>query len=171
MKLKLILIGLFLGLLLTIMISLWYENPLSAAPDVLFTTITGKKIALKDLQGQVVLVTFWATDCKSCIEEVPHFVELYDAYHPQGLEIIAVAMYYDPPSHVVKMTQLKQIPYDVALDLRAEHARAFGNVQLTPTTFLIDSEGLIHFKKIGLFDKQLLEKRIQKLLDKVKFIK
>lgn len=164
MKIKLTLRGLFLVLLLTITMSVWYEKPLPTAPDVLFTTITGKKIALKALQGQVVLVTFWATDCKSCIEEVTHFVELYEAYHTQGLEVIAVAMYYDPPNHVVKMTQLKQIPYDVALDLRAEHARAFGNVQLTPTTFLIDSKGLIDFKKTGLFDKLVMEKRIQTLL-------
>ena len=99
------------------------------APDVTFTTITGKQIDLKMLQGRPVIVTFWATDCPSCIKEIPHLIELYNRYHPQGLEIIAVAMYYDPPSHVVAMTRDKRVPYDVALDLKAEHAKAFGDVR------------------------------------------
>jgi peroxiredoxin len=87
-----------------------------------------------------------------CIKEIPHLIELYNQFHPQGLEIIAVAMYYDPPSHVVAMTKAKQIPYAVALDLKAEHAQAFGQVQLTPTTFLISSAGIIIKQKTGQFD-------------------
>jgi len=52
-------------------------------------------------------------------------------------------MYYDPPNHVVTMTQNQQLPYHVALDLTAEIAHAFGDVQLIPSTFLISPDGLI----------------------------
>ena len=122
------------------------------APDITFTTITGKKIALKDLHGKPVIVTFWATDCPGCMKEIPHLINLYSHYHEQGLEIIAVAMYYDPPNHVVTMAEDQQLPYHVALDLKAENAHAFGDVQLIPSTFLITPDGLIALKKTGAFD-------------------
>ncbi|MEY3787283.1 MAG: hypothetical protein RLZ75_1490, partial [Pseudomonadota bacterium] len=110
-------------------------------PDVTFTTITGQKIALKALLGKPVIVTFWATNCPSCIKEMTVLIDLYSQYHPQGLEIIAVAMHYDPPNHVMTMTQDQQLPYPVALDLTGEHAQAFGDVQLIPSTFLITPDG------------------------------
>jgi peroxiredoxin len=139
-------------------------NHVSAkAPDVTFTNITGKKIALKDLRGKPVIVTFWATDCPGCIKEIPHLIDLYTQYHKQGLEIIAVAMYYDPPNHVVTLTEDQQLPYHVALDLKAEHAHAFGDVQLIPSTFLISPDGLIDLKKTGAFDPAEMHTHIETL--------
>lgn len=135
------------------------------APNSIFTSITGKKILLQQLQGKVVLVNFWASDCPACIEEIPFFLDLYRQYHKSGLEIIAVAMAHDPPSHVVAMTKAKQLPYDVVLDLQSTHARAFGNVQLTPSSFLINPDGHFVMKKIGLLDatetKNLIEKYLK----------
>jgi peroxiredoxin len=141
----------------------WQSQPVLPVPDVVFMSIKGEKIALKSLRGKPVLVTFWATDCPSCVKEVNDFIELYQQFHKQGLEIIAVAMYYDPPNHVVEMTQLKKIPYHVALDLRAEHALAFGKVEFTPTTFLVNPSGQIVFSKIGRFDMADMRQRLQKL--------
>ena len=133
-------------------------------PDSVFTTITGKKIALQQLRGKPVLVTFWATDCPSCIDEIPYFIELYNAYHDSGLDIFAIAMVYDPPSRVVAMTQGKQIPYHVVLDVNSQHAKAFGDVQLTPSTFLISPEGRLVMKKVGLIDQPALKTQIETLL-------
>jgi peroxiredoxin len=135
----------------------------SAAPDVTFTTITGKKIALSQLRGKTVIVNFWATSCPSCIKEIPHFLDLYRQYHTSGLEIIAVAMTYDPPSHVVALAQSQKLPYDVVLDLKSEHALAFGNVQFTPSTFVISPEGSFVMKKTGLFDPAEMMTLIEKL--------
>jgi peroxiredoxin len=134
------------------------------APDVRFTTITGHTIALSHLRGKPVLVTFWSSDCKSCIIEMPDFAELYRRYHPQGLEIIAVAMAYEPPSHVVATAQAKHLPYPVALDLASEHAHAFGDVALTPSTFLINPAGIIVRKFTGLFDVEEMKTVIEKML-------
>lgn len=137
-----------------------------AVPDIRITSLENKTIELAQLKGKPILVTFWATDCPGCIAEIPHLIELYQQYHSQGLEMIAVAMYYDPPNHVVNMTKAKQLPYHVALDLKAEHARAFGGVQLTPTTFLISPEGYITLQKIGQFDLADMQQRIESLLKK-----
>jgi peroxiredoxin len=135
------------------------------APEVTFTTLKGEKIALQNLRGKAVLVTFWATDCPSCVKEVNDFIDLYQQFHAKGLEIIAVAMAYDPPNHVVEMTAMKRIPYHVALDLRAVHAQAFEQVEFTPTTFLINPQGQVIFKKVGLFSLADMQNRLQQLLN------
>lgn len=122
------------------------------APDTTFSTITGQKIVLSELRGKPVMVTFWATDCASCIKEIPHLIELYQQFHEKGLEIIAVAMAYNPPNHVLEMSQSLQLPYHVALDMQAENAHAFGDVSLTPTTFLIAPDGTVALQKTGLLD-------------------
>ncbi len=155
-----------LGLILLIVALFFLLSLLSTSqvPDSIFTTITGKKITLKQLRGRPVLVTFWATDCPSCINEIPYLINFYRQYHGLGLEIIAIAMIYDPPSRVVAMTQAKQIPYDVVLDLKSEHAQAFGPVQFTPSTFLISPQGTIVMKKIGLFDPVAMKTQIEKHL-------
>ena len=161
MKIK---IGIIALVFLLIAFILSSSLGLGMAPHVVFTSINGDKIELKKLQGKPVIVTFWATDCASCIQEVPHLIKLYQQFHRQGLEIIAVAMAYDPPSHVVSMTKLKQIPYPVALDLKGNHAQAFDNVQWTPTTFLISPTGAIVMKKTGLLDITDIQQRIKKFL-------
>ncbi|NOT12650.1 MAG: TlpA family protein disulfide reductase [Methylococcaceae bacterium] len=136
----------------------------TTAPDSTFTTITGKRISLSQLRGKPVLVTFWATDCPSCLEEIPHLIDIYQHFHPLGLEIIAVAMIYDPPSRVVAMTQAMQIPYDVVLDLKSDHALAFGQVQLTPSTFLISPDGSIAMKTVGLIKPEAISTQLNSLL-------
>lgn len=166
MKLKHGLTAFFITALLAIGAWVWFNQPAAPAPDVTFTTVTGKQIALKSLQGKPVLVTFWATDCPGCIEEIPHLVELYNTYHTKGLEMIAVAMPHDVPSHVMAMREAKQLPYDIALDLQAAHSKAFGDVRLTPTTFLIGPDGLIQLQKIGAFELEDMRNRIENFLKK-----
>ncbi|MEE9552568.1 MAG: TlpA disulfide reductase family protein [Gammaproteobacteria bacterium] len=129
---------------------LWLsQNNSSQAPDISFRIIDGRRIDLKTLQGQPVLVTFWATTCKVCAIEMPQLMALYDELASQGLEIIGVAMAYDPPNRVLKMSKQKQIPYPIALDIDGNLARAFGNVLYTPTSFLIAPDGTIVKHKTG----------------------
>lgn len=159
----------YIGLALFMASILWlgsrvHEADRIVAPDVTFATITGNKIALKELRGKPVIVTFWATDCPACIEEMPHLLDFYRQYHERGLEMIAVAMYYDPPSHVVSMTHAKQLTYHVALDTTAGLAQAFGDVKLTPTTFLISPDGKIDGHNIGAIDTEKMKTRLETLL-------
>ena len=154
--------AILLTLALTFIIALNYSS--SKAPDITFATISGKKIALKELRGKPVIVTFWATNCPECVKEIPILIDLYQKYHRQGLEIIAVAMSYDPPNHVITLSEELQLPYDIALDLTGEQALAFGNVQLTPSTFLITPNGSINLKITGAFDSNKLKTDIKNLL-------
>lgn len=134
------------------------------APTVTFTTLEGKPISLESLRGKVVLVNFWATSCPGCIKEMPGMVETYQQYKNKGFEIVAVAMSYDPPNYVLNFVQTRQLPFPVALDVDGAHARAFGNVQLTPTSFIVGKDGAVLEQKIGELDfvklKALLDKEL-----------
>jgi peroxiredoxin len=147
---------------------LWLSPSLltQAAPDPELQSIDGRKFRLSELQGRPVLITFWATTCPGCLEEQPHLVDLYNRLHDQGLEIIGIAMSYDPPNQVVALQKKRQLPYTIALDIDGSAARAFDDVRLTPTSFLVSPEGRIVYKKIGEMDMTKLEKTIQQMLGK-----
>jgi len=144
------LLSLFALVLLGTLGYLWLAPAgLKTSPDISLVTIDGEQLQLASLRGNPLLVTFWATTCPSCIREVPHLIELYEELAPQGLEIIGIAMDYDPPNRVLAMRNARNIPYPVALDIHAEAARAFGNVRLTPTAFLIAPDGRVVYRKTG----------------------
>ena len=152
------------SLLLLLLILIGCSKTIASVPDVTFTTLTGEKIVLKDLRGKPFIVTFWATDCPACIKDIPDLINLYNQYHLAGFEIFAVAMYYDPPNHVVDMTNAKQLPYPVVLDLNSKFAQAFGGIMFTPSTFLIAPDGSVNVKETGLFDLAKMKKNIESLL-------
>lgn len=157
------LLFLLIGSLVVYSYSVFYPKIIQA-PQSIFTTIEGKKIELEKMQGQPVIITFWASDCANCIKEMPHLINLHNEFHNKGLIIIAIAMYYDLPNHVVEIAKAKQLPYPIVLDLKAEHAKAFGQVELIPATFLISPQGEVVMKKTGLFDTTLMKQKIKKIL-------
>jgi peroxiredoxin len=134
------------------------------APQVTFTSLKGEKISMGSLRGKVVLVNFWATSCVGCIHEMPQMIDTYRKYNTQGLETIAVAMSYDPPNYVLNYTEKNALPFKVALDVQGGIARAFGDVQLTPTTFVIDKRGNIIKRILGVPDFAQLQKLIEEKL-------
>ncbi|ORU89611.1 MAG: redoxin [Cycloclasticus sp. symbiont of Poecilosclerida sp. M] len=154
-------------LLLAVFAGFLYFNggAINQAPNIAVNTLTGEKISLHTLKGKPTLVTFWATDCPGCIKEIPHLKALHADYDAKGLNMIAIAMYYDRPDHVIAMTKDKQLPYKVALDPLGDAAKAFGNVRLTPTTFLIAPDGSIVLQKMGVFDEKDMRHRIDALLE------
>jgi peroxiredoxin len=137
---------------------------LEEAPDITVVTTTGERIPLAGMRGKPVLVTFWATTCPSCMEEMPHLINLYHELSPLGLNVIGIAMYYDPPNRVLAMQASRSIPYTIALDIDARAARAFGEVELTPTTFLIAPDGRVVYQKTGSMDMDRLRTGILAML-------
>ncbi|MEO7030738.1 MAG: TlpA disulfide reductase family protein [Herbaspirillum sp.] len=119
------------------------------APNVSFTNLQGQKISLESLRGKVVMVNFWATSCTTCVKEMPQMVETYNKYKAQGLDFVAVAMSYDQPNYVLNYAQTRQLPFHVALDSNDQLAQSFGDVKLTPTTFVIDKHGNIIKRYVG----------------------
>jgi peroxiredoxin len=124
-------------------------NAGNAAPDVTFTRLDGQRVALKDLRGKVVMVNFWATSCTTCVGEMPQMVETYNKFKDRGLDFVAIAMSYDPPNYVLNYTETRKLPFQVALDPQDTLARAFGDVKLTPTTFVIGKDGNIIKRYVG----------------------
>ncbi|MDB5922125.1 MAG: redoxin protein [Betaproteobacteria bacterium] len=134
------------------------------APGVTFTSLKGERVSTADLRGHVVLVNFWATDCPTCVKEMPRMVTTYNKYQKQGLEFVAVAMRHDPPNYVINYTEKNALPFRVTLDPLGEAAKAFGNVRLTPTTIVIDKRGNIISRILGEPDFTKLETLIEQKL-------
>ena len=122
------------------------------APETEFVLLDGRKISLSALRGRPVLVSFWATSCPPCIEELPDLVRLYNELHPQGFELIAVAAAYDPPTQVQSFATSHALPYPVALDLDGKVAQAFGGVPYIPAAFVVDRDGVIAYSQTGKLD-------------------
>lgn len=155
-----------LALLVTIVMVLPRRQ--APAPDVSFTLIDGSRLFLKDLRGKPVLVFFWATTCNTCIAKTPEMNRLYRKLQPQGLEMVAVAMPYDPPTRVAEYARKLHMPYPVALDHRAEIVRVFGDVRVTPTTVLITADGTVAWRKPGKLDTAQLGATIAQMINNAK---
>ena len=110
------------------------------------------------------MVNFWATSCTTCVAEMPQIISTYQQYQSRGFETLAVAMSYDPPSYVVNFAQTRKLPFKVALDNTGAVAKAWGDIQLTPTTFLLDKQGAIVKRYVGTPDFKELNALIDKLL-------
>ncbi|MES2128600.1 MAG: TlpA disulfide reductase family protein [Pseudomonadota bacterium] len=139
-------------------------NASVAAPAMSFVDLKGEKISSESLRGKVVMVNFWATSCATCVKEMPQMVDTYKKFHGQGLEFVAVAMQYDAPSYVVNYAETRQLPFKVALDVNGQLAKSFGDVAMTPTTFVIGKDGKILKRYVGEPEFGALHALLQKAL-------
>ena len=143
----------------------WFMFPSKApAPAVTFQTLEGEQIDMADLQGKAVLVKFWATSCVTCVQQMPDTVSYYEDYHSDGLEVIAVAMSYDPINFVEQFTKSRELPFTVATDTDGSVAKGFGDVKLTPIAFVIDRNGKIVKRFLGMYDKQDMRNTLETAL-------
>jgi peroxiredoxin len=114
-----------------------------------FAALSGETFSTSDLRGKVVLVNFWATYCASCVHEMPKLVDTYRKFAPRGYETVAVAVRQDSPARVAEFAASRALPFRIALDSSGDAARQFGNVRLTPMSFLIDRQGRVLKRYIG----------------------
>ena len=136
----------------------------NTAPESRFVLLDGSTRTTQDLRGQVTLVNFWATSCTTCVAEMPQIVATHDKFKARGYETIAVAMQYDPPSYVVNFAETRKLPFKVAIDNTGAVAKAWGDVKLTPTTYIVNKQGEIVKRYVGAPDFAELHKLIEKLL-------
>lgn len=134
------------------------------APASTFVLLDGSKQTTADLKGKVTLVNFWATSCVTCVAEMPKIISTYNKYQGQGYDTLAVAMSYDPPSYVVNYVETRKLPFKVAIDNTGAVAKAWGDVQLTPTTYVVNKRGEIVKQYVGEPDFATLHQLIEKLL-------
>lgn len=134
------------------------------APQSTFVLLDGSQKTTADLRGQVTLVNFWATSCTTCVAEMPEVVATYQKYRAQGFDTLAVAMSYDPPSYVVNFAETRKLPFKVAIDNTGAIAQAWGDVKLTPSTFIVNKRGEIVKTYVGAPDFPELHRLIERLL-------
>ena len=134
------------------------------APAVDYVLLDGQKASSQQWAGKVMLVNFWATSCATCVKEMPQIVATHGKFKDRGFDTLAVAMSYDPPAFVAKFAETRKLPFGVAIDNTGSVANAFGPVQMTPTTLLINKRGEIVKRYVGEPDFAALHGLIEKLL-------
>ncbi|MFP4252562.1 MAG: peroxiredoxin family protein [Guyparkeria sp.] len=125
----------------------------------------GEPVELSSIKGKPTLITFWATTCPGCVKEIPHIQELHDKYAERGVNVVGLAMSYDPLDQINKMVEKRDMTYTIWRDQDGRGAEVFGPVRVTPTTFILDAQARIEFQKIGVFDVGRVERTLDKLLE------
>ena len=134
------------------------------APDFSYTLLDGSRHQTQALRGKVLLVNFWSTSCTSCLHEMPQIAATHNKFVGRGLETLAVAMEYDAPAAVADYAETRKLPFGVVIDNTGAIAQAFGNVKITPTTFLVDKKGAIFKRYVGEPDFAVLQAEVDRLL-------
>ena len=134
------------------------------APDFMLKDLKGNKVKLSDFRGKKVLLNFWATWCPPCKGEMPHMEKLYKKYQKDGFEILAVNVTSSEKkrSHVEQFIEDYQLTFTVPLDERGKIFHQYGGMAY-PTSFFIDSDGVIRKKVLGAVDEGVMEKEILRL--------
>jgi len=133
-------------------------------PDVGYTLLDGTKGTTSQLRGKVVLINFWATDCTTCMHEMPQVAATYEKFRARGYDTLAVAMSYDKPGYVTRYAETRKLPFPVAYDRDGRMAKSLGNAQLTPTSVRVNRRGEIVKRYVGEPDFVALGELVDRLL-------
>lgn len=136
----------------------------AAAPDPLvlqLPNLDGKLEWLTNHKGKVVLLNFWYTTCPPCRTEIPWFVEFQKKWQTQGFTVLGVSM-LDTPAQVRAFNKQFGVNYPMYIGIDSDDAiqEKTGGMWGMPTSFLIDRDGKVITKHIGLATKAVLEKEI-----------
>lgn len=134
------------------------------AKDFEVSMLDGRKLKLSDLRGKTVLISFWATWCVPCREEMPLLVELYKKYKDQGLEIVAISSdLFEDRAKVVEFAKQYNLTFPVTLDTGP--AKTYG-VSVYPTTYFIDQQGRVRYQTSG-FDSKNGARELEFVVDEI----
>lgn len=139
----------------------------ASAPAFELPDITGKKVALSEFKGKVVLLNFWATWCSSCRAEMPSLNRLYGAFKNRGFIVLAVTLdRREEP--VLSFIAENSVLFPVLMDKDKEVSFDQYAVLALPASFLIDRNGLVaeRFPGVREWDSPAVKGKISKLLKK-----
>lgn len=130
--------------------------------DFTLKALDGAEWTLSKQRGKVVIIDFWATWCRPCLQSIPVFNAVYDKYKEEDVSVIGVVL--DGEQALRRFLQQHKISYPVLIGTE-DVARRYG-IQAIPTTYIIDKSGSVASKHVGLSAdfQETLEKEIEKLL-------
>jgi thiol-disulfide isomerase/thioredoxin len=130
------------------------RQPIGVDPFTV-TDLDGRQLSSADWNGKVVLVNFWATWCPPCLAEIPDLIALQNKYRDQ-LVVVGISEDEIAPAQVKHFADDRQINYPIAMTTPELQARFTGIVAL-PTTFVLDPEGRIAYKRVGILQPRQTE--------------
>jgi cytochrome c biogenesis protein CcmG/thiol:disulfide interchange protein DsbE len=133
------------------------------APDLVGLDSQGAPIHLSSHRGRVVVLNFWATWCGPCLAEIPLLNDLQARYGSQGVDVIGVSVDEGGWPVVAPFADKLKIAYPLALS-NDEVAAAFGGLSEVPATFVIDREGRIVIKRVGVLSEEAAPLPIDRLI-------
>lgn len=139
------------------------ESCSNPAPDFTLRSVDGGKVSLSDYEGKVVLLDFWATWCRPCRMAIPDLISLQKEYGDDDFVIIGISLDRQP-AIVPRFVEQTGINYPVVYGFGESIAADYGNVASIPTAFIIDRNGCINKRLVGLHPKNELKKYIAPLL-------
>lgn len=152
------------GMILLLFISPVYGGINEKMPEFeLPSALDGEVVKSADFAGKVLLVTFFATWCPPCRQEVPTFIELQNDYGPKGFSVIGLSVDDRGSSVVAKMMKKEKVNYPVLM-AKGKTARDFGGIVGIPISFLVNKQGIIVKRYTGYVQKSLLENDIKDIL-------
>ena len=134
-----------------------------SAPDLKVKDLDGRELTLQTYKGRVVLLNFWATWCGPCRAEIPSLIRIQEAYKDR-LQIIGMDVDDDDAERLRAFAKDKGINYPVAMTSVPVRI-AYGGIGALPTLFVINPEGKMVQKHVGLFDPALYEIEARALLN------
>jgi cytochrome c biogenesis protein CcmG/thiol:disulfide interchange protein DsbE len=132
------------------------------APDFTLTSFSGETLTLSELQGQVVVINFWASWCPPCREEAAYLEQTWRKYKDQGVVFIGVD-YLDTETEALAYIEEFDITYFNGPDLRTKISQAY-KIQGVPETFYVAKNGELRGLKIGPLVSPELDQKVDELL-------
>ncbi len=160
-----------LALALGLGVGLWKNTPSPAeiGADKIysasFADLAGKKQALSNWRGKILIINFWATWCPPCRQEIPDFVEVYKKYQDKDVVIVGIAL--DERDPVAAFAQEYGITYPMLIggEEGYDFAAQLGNsTSGIPFTVVLDRTGHVTYVAVGAMRRAELEKQIAKML-------
>ncbi len=138
------------------------------APPFVVEMLEGGDKSLADVKGKVVLVDFWATWCKPCLETMPRLQQLYNAWSGKGVEVLGVSIDEDKERvrKIKRMVDKMDISYPIFVDAKQTPAWHQFKVKAIPAMFLLDRDSRIVAQWVGKIDYEVVEKEVSSRLEK-----
>jgi cytochrome c biogenesis protein CcmG/thiol:disulfide interchange protein DsbE len=130
--------------------------------DFTLESLEGEKVSLSDYAGKIVILNFWATWCPPCKAEIPDFIDVYSQYKNEGVEFVGVST--DSRAELEEFAEEYGINYTLLIDGTPDQVMREWEIRAVPTTFILDRDGGILVKNVGLMQKAQLVSEIEKRL-------